>query len=101
MDLFFVQFMAFIGILGGVLARSFLPYLRKTIKENLPLSWENRYTALLIVGVVASLLVYPRFKIPPDGFDVLVAAFVFGFGIDAIILEGWAWLESKEEEGPG
>lgn len=98
MDLFSVQLMAWIGILLGVLARSFLPYLRKTIKENLPLSWENRYTALLLVGVVASFLVYPRFQIPPDGFDVLVAAFVFGFGIDSMILEGWAWIESEEEE---
>jgi len=97
-DLLPVQLMAFIGILLGVLARSFLPYLRKTIKENLPLSWEHKYTALLIVGVVASFLVYPRFQIPPDGFDVFVAAFVFGFGIDALILEGWAWIESEEEE---
>ena len=98
MDLFSVQLMAFLGILLGVLARSALPYLRKTIKENLPLSWEHRYTALLIVGVVASLLAYPRFQIPPDGFDVLAAAFVFGFGVDAMILEGWAWIASKEEE---
>lgn len=97
MDLFSVQLLAFIGILCGVLARSFLPYLRKTFLEDLPLSWEHKYTALLIVGVFASLLAYPRFQIPPDGFDMFVAAFVFGFGIDALILEGWAWIERKEE----
>jgi len=97
-DLFSVQLMAFIGILCGVLARSALPYLRKNIKENIPLSWEHRYTALFLVGVVASFLVYPRFQIPPDGFDVFVAAFVFGFGVDALVLEGWAWIEPEEEE---
>lgn len=101
MELFSVQLIAFIGILCGVLARSFMPYLRKTLKENLPITWEHRYTALLIVGVVASLLVYPRFQIPPDGFDVFVAAFVFGFGVDAMILEGWAWIEPKGEEETG
>lgn len=98
MDVLSVQLMAFIGILCGVLARSFLPYLRKTIKENLPLTWEHKYTALLLVGLVASFLVYPRFQIPPDGFDVFVAAFVFGFGMDALFLEGWAWIEPQEEE---
>lgn len=93
-----VQLWAFLGILVGVLARSFLPYLRKVVKENLPITWQHRYTALLILGAVASLLVYPQFQIPPDGFDVFVAAFVFGFGVDAIILEGWAWIEPQEDE---
>lgn len=96
-----IQLLAFVGILGGVLARSFLPYLRKTIKENLPITWQHRYTALLIVGAVAALLVYPRFQIPPDGFDVFAAAFVFGFGVDAILLEGWAWIEPQGDEKDG
>jgi len=90
---------AIIGIFLGVAARSFLPYIRKTVKENIPLKWEHRYTGNLILSIIITVLVYPTFQIPVDSLAVFVGAFIFGWGFDSILTEAYQWIRVKKAEG--
>ena len=96
MTLLTSETIAIIGIFLGVASRIFLPYLRKTIKEGHPLVWQHRYTAILIVSLIITFLVYPQFSIPADGLRLFSAAFIFGFGISSATIEGFEWLKTKE-----
>ncbi|MFQ5758420.1 MAG: hypothetical protein ACE5IF_01935 [Candidatus Bathyarchaeia archaeon] len=89
---------AVIGIFLAVAARSFMPYLRKTVKDGKKLVWEHKYSAILIASAVITLLVFPQFQIPTDGVKIFVAAFVFGWGMNSLAIEGMEWLRKPKSE---
>jgi len=93
-----------IGIFAGVMARTLLPWLRK-LRQGHVRGFSRRYavSALtsLVLGVVLTLVVFPRFDEAAAGasfealFKLFCLAFGFGFGWNALVLEGQAWT------GPG
>ncbi len=104
----------FCGILLGVLARTLLPWLRK-IKDGKVRGFGRKYLvsalASLVVGVILTLVIFPKFEAAPaaGSFDALFKlfclAFGFGFGWNALVLEGEAWAGSLKKApaktGPG
>ncbi len=88
------------GIFLGILARTLAPWLRK-IREGGRLRFQPRYAAAaaasLALGVIATLVIFPEFAAaaPARDFDSLFRlfclAFGFGFGWNAMILEGGEW----------
>ena len=93
------QAVAMIGLFAGVAFRYFAPYLRKTIKDNLPLKWEHKYTALLIISAGIAVMLYPRFQVPSgDLLTVFSGAFIYGTGLGELLAEGYAWLKTPEKE---
>lgn len=88
------------GIFLGVVARTLAPWLRK-IREGGRLRFQPRYAAAaaasLALGVIATLVIFPEFDAasPARTFDSLFRlfclAFGFGFGWNAMILEGGEW----------
>ncbi len=88
------------GIFLGVLARTLAPWLRK-IRDGQRLRFRKRYAAAaaasLLLGGIATLVIFPQFDAaaPARDFDSLFKlfclAFGFGFGWNAIILEGGEW----------
>lgn len=90
-----VEWIAFVGVLVGIIARAAFPYLRK-ISGGEELKWERRYTASLVASLVLSLivtlLVFPGFVAPQaEAFSVFVMAFIFGFGFEALVNEASEW----------
>jgi H+/Cl- antiporter ClcA len=93
------------GIFAGVLARTLLPWLRK-LREGRVRGFRRRYLvsalASLVIGFVLTLVVFPRFEPDPQGssfealFKLFCLAFGFGFGWNALILEGEAWAGSSK-----
>jgi len=91
------------GIFAGVLARTLLPWLRK-LREGRVRGFRRRYLvsalASLVIGFVLTLVVFPRFEAGPQGssFEALFKLFclVFGFGWNALVLEGEAWAGSTK-----
>ncbi len=89
-----------IGIFAGVLARTLLPWLRK-LREGRVRGFSRRYVvsalASLVLGVILTLVVFPRFEESAAGaafeemFKLFCLAFGFGFGWNALVLEGQAW----------
>lgn len=104
------------GLFLGVLARMLLPWLRKVIQGNSP-AFNRRYLytslASLVLGVVITLLIFPRFE-PGDGgvspspapspnpspnpgadfeayFKLFCLAFGFGFGWNSLVIEAGQW----------
>jgi hypothetical protein len=99
-----------LGILLGILARTLLPWLRK-LKEGEVRGFSPRYLysalASLAIGVVLTLVIFPQFEAGSQGdsfedlFKLFCLAFGFGFGWNALVLEGGAWAGSgKAEAGP-
>ena len=98
--MFTPEAIALMGIYCGVAARQFLPYLRKTTKENKPLKWQHRYTAMLIICLITSIVLFPAFSPPPDGIRIFVSAFSFGLTADWTVDELLKWITtSKKNEG--
>jgi len=93
-----------IGIFAGVLARTLLPWLRK-LREGRVRSFGRRYVvsalASFVLGLILTLVVFPRFEASAAGasfeemFKLFCLAFGFGFGWDALVLEGQAWAGSR------
>lgn len=83
--------LALLGIFLGIVAKAFSPYLRKSIIDNEPLKWEHRYTAIIIMCAITSILTFPQYSPPPDGLNVLVAAFSFGIAIEWGVTELYQW----------
>jgi hypothetical protein len=79
-----------LGIFLGILARTLLPWLRK-LKEGEVRGFSARYVysalASLAIGVVAGSA-GDTFE---DLFKLFCLAFGFGFGWNALVLEGGAW----------
>ena len=88
------------GIFLGILARTLAPWLRK-IRDGQRIRFQKRYAAAaaasLLLGVIVTLVIFPQFDAaaPERDFDSLFKlfclAFGFGFGWNAIILEGGEW----------
>jgi hypothetical protein len=90
----------FLGILLGVLIRSLLPWLRK-LREGRVQKFGKRYVysaiGSFILGFILTLVIFPQFQASgtPAGFDayfkLFCLAFGFGFGWNALLLEGGQW----------
>ncbi len=88
------------GIFLGILARTLAPWLRK-IREGRSLRFRKRYAAAAVasflLGIIVTLVIFPQFDAaaPERDFDSLFKlfclAFGFGFGWNAILLEGGEW----------
>ena len=92
-----VQLIAFLGIFTGVLLRTLLPAIRKTL-ENPEFRWDHAYTGTALTAILVAILVtlraYPTFT-PPQGGALWVfsQAMLFGLGLNSLINEAYKWLE--------
>ena len=91
------EIVALMGIFLGILARSLLPYLRKTIQEGKDLTWDNKYTATAIISAIITLLTFPAFRAATqltlaDPLILFTTAFIYGFFLDVVVIEGFEWL---------
>lgn len=92
-----------IGIFLGILARSLLPWLRK-LREGKVGRFSRRYftsaLASLIFGAMVTLAIFPQLERVASGrgfedyFKLFCLAFGFGFGWNALVLEGTQWAGS-------
>ena len=92
----------FFGLLLGILARTLLPWLRK-VREGKIRGFGRRYVwsalASAAIGLILTLTIFPRFEAGAVGrtfeelFKLFTLAFGFGFGWNALVLEGGAWAE--------
>ena len=90
----------FFGLLLGVLARTFSPWLRK-VREGRVQRFGRRYfystLASLVLGFILTLVIFPKFDAAADAhsfeslFKLFCLAFGFGFGWNGLVLEGGAW----------
>jgi hypothetical protein len=90
----------FFGLLLGILARTLLPWLRK-VKEGKIRGFGRRYfysaLASAAIGLFLTLIIFPQFEAAASGrtfeelFKLFTLAFGFGFGCNALVLEGQAW----------
>jgi H+/Cl- antiporter ClcA len=90
----------FLGILLGVLARTLLPWLRK-LRGGRIQHFNKRYfysaLASFILGFILTLVIFPQFDVAgtAENFDayfkLFCLAFGFGFGWNALLLEGGQW----------
>jgi len=89
-----IQIVSFITIFAGVLARAFLPYLRKWLAEE-EIGFQKRYIAIIIASFVTTWLAWPNFSEAFTGWwQILTASFVFGFGLQGAYTEIYAWIAS-------
>jgi len=90
------------GILLGVLARTVAPYLRK-VKQGKVKEFKNGYwlsaLASFILGLITTLLIFPKFEITQTGPGVeglvklFCTAFGFGFAWNSLVNETAKWAE--------
>jgi len=86
---------SFMVIFVGVLARAFLPYLRKWLADEPIGGFQKRYIAIVIASFVTAWLAYPQFTEAFTGWwQILTAAFIFGFGLQSAYTEIYSWFES-------
>ena len=98
-----------VGIFLGILARSLLPWLRK-LREGKSGRFSRRYltsaAASLLFGVIITLTLFPQLEASApgrsldDAFKLFCLAFGFGFGWNALILEGTQWAGSLAVSKP-
>jgi H+/Cl- antiporter ClcA len=99
----------FFGLLLGILARTLLPWLRK-VKDGKVRGFSRRYVysalAATAIGLILTLTLFPRFEAGAAGrgfeemFKLFCLAFGFGFGWNALVLEGGAWADRPKDAGP-
>ena len=94
-----MHWIAFLGVLTGIIARAAFPYLRK-ISAGMELEWKHRYTATIVASfllcLIVTMLVFPGFVAPEaEPFMVFLMAFVFGFGFEALVAEAGEWVRPK------
>jgi hypothetical protein len=97
------------GIFLGILARSLLPWLRK-LREGKVGRFSRRYLysalASLIFGTIVTLAIFPQLEYVASGqdfehyFKLFCLAFGFGFGWNALVLEGTQWAGSLAAPKP-
>jgi len=86
-----MSIVSFIAIFAGVLARAFLPYLRKWLADE-AITFQKRYVAIIIASFITAWLAWPDFSaVFTDWWQILTASFVFGFGLQATYTEIYAW----------
>jgi predicted Kef-type K+ transport protein len=91
----------FFGLLLGILARTLLPWLRK-VKEGKIRGFGRRYIfsalASAAIGLFLTLTIFPQFEAGAAGqgfeelFKLFCLAFGFGYGSNALVNEGGAWV---------
>lgn len=99
------------GIFLGVLSRSLVPWLRK-LRDGETRKFSRRYfvsmLASLIFCFIVTLAIFPDLNIPAGPaasgatpfemiFRLFCVAFGFGFGFNAILLEGEQWLDTDKK----
>ena len=94
-----MNWVAFIGVLVGIIARAAFPYLRK-ISAGMGLEWQHRYTATIVASfllcLIVTMLVFPGFVVPEaEASMVFLMAFIFGFGFEALVAEAGECLRPK------
>jgi len=95
------QTVSFLIIFIGILARAFLPYIRKWLANEPIGGFQKRYIPIISASFVTAWLAYPQFTIAfTDWWQILTASFVFGFGLQSSYTEVYAWFETavKQEE---
>jgi len=93
----------FAGLLAGILARTVLPWLRK-VRDGKVRGFSRRYLysalASLAIGLILALVIFPKFEAGAGGqtfeafFKLFSLAFAFGFGWNALVNEGGAWVST-------
>jgi len=92
------QIMSFTLIFGGVLARAFLPYLRKWLADEV-VTFQKRYIAIIIASFVTAWVSFPQFPIAfIEWWQLITASFVFGFGLQSTYTEIYAWFATPTEK---
>jgi len=93
------EFIAFLGILVGVLIRTMVPALRKALETSPeePFKWDHRYTvtaaSAVILAFLVAIMAYPRYAPPEDGALItFIEALGFGAGLNGLINEASQWL---------
>ncbi len=102
-----VFLLKFFGILLGVLARTLLPWLRK-LRTGVAPRFGRRYLvsaiASVVLGVILTLVIFPKLEAGAADqtfeslFKLFCLAFGFGFGWNALVLEGGAWAGALKAE---
>jgi hypothetical protein len=91
-----------LGILLGVLARTFVPYLRKVKQGKVKKFWKGYWIQALAsftLGTITTLLIFPQFNVAKPGvgleasIKLFCLAFGFGFGCNSIVSEVAKWTE--------
>jgi formate/nitrite transporter FocA (FNT family) len=97
------------GILLGVLARAFFPWVRK-LRDGKAAHFSKRYLysaiGSAIAGMIVTVLIFPKFDVPSigqgaeAGVRLFATAFGFGFGWHSIVDEvaKWAGAFKAEDE---
>jgi len=97
-----MQIVSFITIFVGVLARAFLPYIRKWLADEPIGGFQKRYIFILIVSFGTTWIAWPNL---PAAFaswtwwQMLTASFAFGFGLQSTYTEVYAWIEAAAGQG--
>ena len=90
-----------LGILFGVLARTFVPYLRKVKQGKVKKFWKGYWIqslASLILGIVTTLLIFPQFNVAKPGVGIEASVKLFclapldSFASNGACLWLWFWL---------
>ncbi len=97
------------GIFLGVAARSLVPWLRK-LRDGRAVKFSRRYflsmLASLVLCFIVTLAVFPDLAVPAAAaapgtgpfetiFRLFCVAFGFGFGFNAILIEGEQWFDTE------
>jgi len=93
-----------LGMFLGVLARTYIPYLRK-LRQKKETSFKECYlistVASLILGLIITVLIFPQFNIAQPGLGLEASiklfclAFGFGFGWNSMVSEVVKWTEKE------
>ena len=84
------EIIAFAGILLACVLRTMLPYLKKHIEGNGDITFSLKYIisflSIVVVGFVATMLLFPTFTIPAGSeLYIFIAAFVFAWASNDIV----------------
>jgi len=94
------KIVSFILIFVGVLARAFSPYLRKWLNDEV-IGFQKRYVAIIIASFVTAWLAFPEFAVAfTTWWQLITAAFIFGFGLQAAYTEIYTWFVPAQAPAP-
>lgn len=93
------------GLFLGVLARTWLPYIRKMKQgkiEKFEMKFLRQAIGSVVVAAIATLLLLPQYQGDPgpaidcvSQIKVFAAAFAYGFGANTLLNELLKWQEEK------